>query len=84
MDATKSSDMEKLTNSCTIASEYPKNLVRPTLYEYNLNAYYERLEAQAKALFWSKPGAFVDFLESPNKQNGQSTHISTVSYTDVH
>jgi hypothetical protein len=58
------------------ASENLKNLARPNLYEFNLNAYYERVNAQAKALFWNKFGAFVELLESLNELNGQNTYNS--------
>ena len=74
-------DMEKLTNSCVKAAEYPKNLVYPNVYGYNLRAYYDRLDGVENELFWSESDAFVDFWESHGEQNGE--HIIQLCFLNT-
>ena len=76
--------MEQLANSCDEAESYPRNLLHPTTYEYNLTAYYQQLNEREASLFQNDAEAALDFWEFDAEGNGASAnleldlHITTI------
>lgn len=59
----RDSAMEQLATSCRDARSYPQNLIRPNTYEYNLTAYYQRLNEREDSLFQNDAEAALDLWE---------------------
>lgn len=55
--------MEQLATSCDDAHSYPQNLIQPNMYEYDLTAYYQRLNEREDSLFQNDAEAALDFWE---------------------
>ena len=64
--------MEELVNSCDQAKAYPHSLVHPNTYEYNLTAYYQRLNEREDSLFQNNAEAALDFWEFDAQGYGAS------------
>lgn len=64
--------MEQLATSCDDAKSYPQNLIHPNTYEYNLNAYHQRLDEREDSLFQNDAEAALDFWEFDAKGSGAS------------
>jgi len=63
--------MEHLSASCNAAATYPRNLVRPNTYEYDLIGYTKRLDERQDSLFCNENKAVLDFWECHD--GGKST-----------
>ena len=61
--------MDQLMRSCLICGDYPRNLINPGSYEYNLKSYVTKLDEKQSNLF-SDESANVDFLELENQEEG--------------
>ena len=68
--SSKDTEMEQLATSCDEAKSYPQNLVHPNTYEYNLTAYYLRLNEREDSLFQNDAEAALDFWEFDSQGNG--------------
>lgn len=62
--------MEQLATSCDQAKLYPQNLIHPNTYEYNLTAYYQRLNEREDSLFQNDAEAALDLWEFDAQGNG--------------
>ncbi|KAL9131379.1 MAG: hypothetical protein Q9175_006780 [Cornicularia normoerica] len=67
--------MEQLATSCDESISYPQNLINPDLYEYNLAAYYERLNEREDSLFQNDAEAALDFWEFDAQGSGASANL---------
>lgn len=67
--------MEQLATSCDDAHSYPQNLIQPNMYEYDLTAYYQRLNEREDSLFQNDAEAALDFWELDVEGNGASTNL---------
>ena len=67
--------MEELVNSCDQAKAYPHSLVHPNTYEYNLTAYYQRLNEREESLFQNDAEAALDFWEFDAQGHGASANL---------
>ena len=70
--------MEELANSCEQAKSYPHNLIHPNTYEYNLTAYYQRLNEREESLFQNDAEAALDFWEFDAQGHGASANLKPV------
>lgn len=61
--SSKDTAMEQLATSCDDAHSYPQNLIQPNMYEYDLTAYYQRLNEREDSLFQNDAEAALDFWE---------------------
>ena len=68
-------EMEELANSCDHARFYPHNLIYPNTYEYNLTAYYQRLNEREESLFQNDAEAALDFWEFDAQGHGASANF---------
>lgn len=66
----RDSAMEQLATSCRDARSYPQNLIRPNTYEYNLTAYYQRLNEREDSLFQNDAEAALDLWELDAQATG--------------
>ncbi|KAL9129565.1 MAG: hypothetical protein Q9217_002021 [Psora testacea] len=62
--------MDSLAASCNDALNYPKNLLKPSVHEFTLDTFYDRLNAQEPRLFHHEKKAAVDVLEFADGGNG--------------
>lgn len=67
--------MEQLATSCDEARFYPQNLIHPNTYEYNLTAYYQRLNEREESLFQNDAEAALDLWEFDAQGNGASADL---------
>ena len=62
--------MEQFRNSFDAASTYPKNLVHHNGFDYNLDAYVQRLDEHDSRLFCEESKASLDFWECDDQGHG--------------
>lgn len=63
--------MEPFMESCKTALEYPQNLIYHSNYEHHLQAYAERLKAQAPRLFCEDSEAALLFWQINDPGQGE-------------
>ena len=61
-----------LNSRCVKALDYPKNLIQPGAYPYNLDSYFKRLNEHEHRLFEDGGEAAVDFSEFATNAMGMS------------
>ena len=73
-------EMDELVKSCDQAKDYPHSLVHPNTYDYNLTAYYQRLNEREDSLFQNDGEAALDFWEFDAQGHGTSANLKPDLY----
>ena len=70
-------DGVRFMQSCTNATEYPKNIVCHNSYDYLLTAYTEQLDAQESRLFCEESKAVICIRHYDEAEKGVQDYLAS-------